>query len=204
MTLDRRQFATLYKPGAAAPVLVDVPPLRFLQLEGGGDLEDERFREAVAALYGLAYPVKFSAKKRLGLAYQVPPLEAVFRPTRDVDETDPGHRTSLSWRLMLMVPDEVSGEFIEQVRETVASKKNPPRLAEIRLQTFSEGTSVQILHVGPYAEEPRTIERLFAFAEERGFDVTGDHHEIYLGDPHRAAAAKLKTVVRYGVRKKRG
>lgn len=204
MILDRRQFATLYKPSAAAPALVDVPPLRFLQLEGAGDIDDERFREAAAALYGLAYPVKFAAKKRLGLAYQVPPLEALFRPTHDVDASDPGDRASLAWRLMLMVPDEVSGEFIEQIRGKVAGKKNPPRLAEIRLQTFSEGPSVQILHVGPYAEEPQTIERLFAFAEARGFDVTGDHHEIYLGDPHRAAAEKLKTVVRFGVRKKRG
>jgi len=86
----------------------------------------------------------------------------------------------------------------------VATKKNPPRLADIRLQTFSEGPSVQILHVGPYSQEPATVARLFSFAEEHGYDITGRHHEIYLGDPNRAAAEKLKTILRYGVRKARG
>jgi hypothetical protein len=204
MSLDRRQFKALYKPSGASPALVDVPPLRFLQIDGAGDVESESFREAAAALYGLAYPVKFAAKKQLRFAYEVPPLEAVHRPAGDLGDIDSGDGAPRSWRLMLMVPDEISGEFIEQVREKVAGKKNPPRLADIRLQTFSEGTCVQILHVGPYATELPAIERLLAFAEERGYDVTGDHHEIYLGDPNRAAAEKLKTVLRYGVRKRRG
>lgn len=199
--LDARRLAALYKPGAKAPVLVEVPPMRFLQIDGAGDIGGERFREAVAALYGLAYPVKFSAKKQIGLAYKVAPLEGLY--WRDDDaEFDPEDRGSLSWRLMIMVPDEVSGEFIEQAREKVAARKNPPRLADIRLQTFSEGPSIQILHIGPYAEETPTVERLFAFAEAHGYEVTGEHHEIYLGDPNRATAEKLKTVLRYGVRKR--
>jgi hypothetical protein len=86
----------------------------------------------------------------------------------------------------------------------VATKKNPPRLGDIRLQTFSEGTSVQVLHIGPYAAEAPTVERLIAFAEANRLEITGRHHEIYLGDPNRAAAEKLKTVLRYGVRKARG
>jgi hypothetical protein len=202
-TPDPRQLAALYRPGAKEPVIIDVPPMRFLQLEGIGDIGGATFQEAVSALYGLAYPVKFAAKKQLGLAYKVAPLEGLYwHPDGDAD-FDPDNRVTLSWRLMLMVPDEVSGEFINDVREKVAAKKNPPRLSDIRLQTFSEGTSVQVLHIGPYAEETPTVERLFAFAEERGYEITGDHHEIYLGDPNRAAADKLKTVLRYGVRKAR-
>ncbi|MDO9108013.1 MAG: GyrI-like domain-containing protein, partial [Coriobacteriia bacterium] len=84
------------------------------------------------------------------------------------------------------------------------TKKNTPRLADIRLKTFSEGMSVQLLHTGPYSEEPATIKRLLSFAAQRGYEVTGKHHEIYLGDPNRAAAEKLKTLLRYGVRKSRG
>lgn len=198
--LDPRQLKALYKPGTT-PVLVDVPPMRFLQLEGVGDIGGETFQEAVAALYGLAYPVKFAAKKQLGLAYKVSPLEGLYWHADGSREFTPEDRATLCWRLMIMVPEEVDGELIEQMREKVATKKNPPRLADIRLQTFSEGTSVQVLHIGPYAEEPATIERLFAFAEERGYEITGRHHEIYLGDPNRAAAEKLKTVLRYGVRK---
>ncbi len=105
---------------------------------------------------------------------------------------------------MIAVPEQVDGEFIEATRAKVATKKNPRRLADIRLQTFSEGPSVQILHLGPYAEEPATVARLFSFAQERGYEVIGRHHEIYLGDPNRAAAEKLKTILRYGVRKARG
>ncbi len=201
-SLDARELAALYKPSAQAPVLVDVPPLRFLQLDGVGDIGGPSFRDAVAALYGLAYPVKFAAKKALGFAYKVSPLEGLYW-----DETDGGFdpldRTALAWRLMIGVPDEVTGELIEATREKVIAKKGLPRLADIRLQTFSEGRSVQILHVGPYADETPTVERLFTFAEANGYEVTGDHHEIYLGDPNRADAEKLKTVLRYGVRRRR-
>jgi hypothetical protein len=201
--LSPRQLTALYKPSAKSPVIIDVPPMRFLQLEGVGDIGGPSFQEAVGALYGLAYPVKFAAKKQLGLIYKVAPLEGLYWHADG--ETDvPRDRLSHSWRLMISIPDEVSGEFIDEVRDKVAAKKNPARLADIRLQTFSEGPSVQILYIGPYADEAPTVERLFAFAEENGHDITGDHHEIYLGDPNRADPSKLKTVLRYGVRKARG
>jgi len=200
---DARQLAALYKPSAAAPALVDVPPLRFLQLDGAGDIGGETFREAVGALFGLAYPVKFAAKKQLGLVYKVSPLEGLYWQPNDEHEFTPADRATLSWRLMIAVPDEIDLEFIEATRAKVAAKKNPPRLADIRLQTFSEGPSIQILHIGPYSEEPATVARLFSFAQERGYEITGRHHEIYLGDPNRAAAEKLKTILRYGVRKAR-
>lgn len=197
------QLAALHKPGAKTPVLVDVPPMRFLQIDGVGDIGGATFQEAVSALYALACAVKFAAKKQLGLAYKVSPLEGLYWHANDSAEFDPEDRASLSWRLMIMVPDEVSGEFIETARDKVAAKKNPARLADIRLQTFSEGPSVQLLHIGPYAEEAPTVARLFSFAEERGYEVIGEHHEIYLGDPNRTATEKLKTTLRYGVRKAR-
>ncbi len=201
--LDPKQLAALRKPGARTPALVKIPPMRFMQIEGVGDIGGETFREAVSALYGLAYPVKFAARKQLGLPYKVAPLEGLYWPADEAVAFDPNDRDSLSWRLMIMVPDEVSGELIEQTREKVAAKKNPARLADIRIQTFSEGKCVQVLHVGPYSEETPTVQRLFAFAEARGYEISGAHHEIYLGDPNRAAAEKLKTVLRYGVRKAR-
>lgn len=201
--INARKLAALYKPGAKEPVLIDVPPMRFLQLEGQGDIGGVTFQEAVAALYGLAYAVKFAAKKELGLSYKVAPLEGVYRPADASGDLDPEDRSSQSWRLMIMLPDEISEELVERMRTKVAVKKNPARLADVRIQTFSEGASVQILHVGPYADETPTVERLFAFAEQSGYDITGDHHEIYLGDPNRAAVDKLKTVLRYGVRKAR-
>ena len=201
---EARQIATLYKPSAKVPAIVEVPPLRFLQLDGQGDIGGETFQDAVGALYGLAYPVKFAAKKRSGLSYKVPPLEGLYWQPDETVEFSTAARESLFWRLMIMVPDEVSGDLVEEMREKVAAKKNPPRLADIRLQTFSEGTSVQVMHLGPYADEAPTVARLFAFAEERGYEITGRHHEIYLSDPGRSAPEKLKTVLRYAVRKTRG
>jgi hypothetical protein len=201
--LSSRQLTALYKPSAKTPVIIDVPPMRFLQLEGVGDIGGPSFQEAIGALFGLAYPVKFAAKKQLGITYKVAPLEGLYWHA-DGESDAPRDRVSHSWRLMISIPDEVSGEFVDEVRAKVAAKKNPPRLADIRLQTFSEGRSIQILHIGPYADESPTVERLFAFAEENGYDITGDHHEIYLGDPNRADPSKLKTVLRYGVRKARG
>jgi len=204
MTLDTRHSLALNKRGTRGPSLVDVPPLRYLQIDGTGDIDGEVFREAESALLGLAYQVKFAAKKRLGLSYKVPPLEAVYGRRGNGSDFDPAGRSASSWRLMNMLPDEIPGEFVEEVRERLAAKRNPPRLADVRVQTFSEGRCVQLLHLGPYAEEAADIERLFDFAEETGYHITGDLHEIYLGDPHRAAAEKLKTVLRYGVRKAAG
>ena len=87
--LTERQLAALYKPDAKAPVLVTVPPLRFLQLEGVGDIGGDAFREAVAALYALAYATKFAAKKQLGLTYKVAPLEGIYWHADDVVDFDP-------------------------------------------------------------------------------------------------------------------
>ena len=104
---------------------------------------------------------------------------------------------------MIMLPEEVPGDLVESTREKVVAKKDLARLSDIRVQTFSEGTSVQIMHIGPYADETPTVQRLLAFAAEKGFEVAGSHHEIYLSDPNKSAPEKLKTVVRYPVRRPR-
>jgi hypothetical protein len=200
---DDRQLAALRKPTARTPAIVKVPTTRFLQIDGGGDIGSESHREAVTALYGLAYPVKFAARKKLHLSYKVSELEGLYWHEGDSAAFDPTKRSNLAWTLMIMIPDEVSAEFVEEVRAKVATKKDIPRLADVRVQTFSEGKSVQILHVGPYAEEGPTIARLIAWAANGNFELTGRHHEIYLGDPNRATAERLKTIVRYPVRKVR-
>lgn len=194
----KKRYASLYKPSAKAPSLVAIPPLRFLMLDGEADIGGPTYQQAVQALYGLAYPVKFAAKKRLELTYSVMPLEGLYwHPSGEQSIAEGRH--DLAWRLMIMLPDEVSAEFVDEVREAVAKKKDLPRLADVRVQTFTEGESVQMLHIGPYAEETSTIERLYAFAADKGLRTTGLHHEIYLSDPQKAAPAKLRTILRYGV-----
>jgi len=197
----RKRLAKLYKPSARLPVLVKVPPMRFLMIDGKGGIGGPGFQDAVKSLYGLAFPVKFAARKQLQLVYPVMSLEGLYWNAEGGDDIELDDREALSWRLMIMLPDAVPGELVERTREKVAAKKSLARLADVRVQTFSEGPSVQILHVGPYAEEGPTVQRLYEFAAEQGYEIAGAHHEIYQSDPNRAAQEKLKTVVRYPVRK---
>jgi len=199
----RKRYGALYKPSAKIPSIVDVPPLRFLVIDGTGGVGGPGFQAAMQALFGLAYPVKFAAKKQLSLTYQVPPAEGLYWDIHGGPLAPPEAPERTAWQLRIMLPDPVPGELVEATRERVAAKKDLPRLSDIRVQTFSEGTSVQILHVGPYADETPTVDRLLAFAREKGYEIAGAHHEIYLSDPNKSAPEKLKTVLRYGVRRPR-
>lgn len=107
---------------------------------------------------------------------------------------------------MMLQPDFITHEMFEQAREQVRNKRgNNPSLAKMRLEPFEEGLCVQVMHIGPYADEPATVERMKSFARENGYrDLVGfggKHHEIYLGDPRRADPAKLKTVLRHPIEK---
>jgi len=195
----KSELGHLYKPSPKVPSVVDVPPLRFLMLDGVGGVGGDDFQDAIRTLYGLAYPVKFAAKKQLDLAYPVMPLEGLYSDPQGESEFTTTAAADLAWRLMILLPDAVPGELVDETRAVVAAKKDLPRLADVRVQTFSEGRSVQIMHIGPYDKETPTVNRLLAFAAEKGFAVTGLHHEIYIGDPNKAAPEKLKTVLRYGV-----
>ncbi len=201
----KKRYAALYKPSSKTPGIIDVPPLRFLMIDGTQpfDPAGEEFRASIQALYTLAYQVKFAAKKQLGMACPVMPLEALFWNAAVGQGSAPTSPEEAAWRLMIMLPDEVESDLVDITCEKALAKKKLPRLADIRVQTFSEGASVQILHVGPYADETATVDRLLAFAAESGLAVTGAHHEIYLNDPTRTAPEKLKTILRYGVRRLR-
>ena len=197
----KKQLAHLYKPSAKVPAIVEVPTMRFLMLDGVDDVGGDSFALAFGALFGLAYPVKFAAAKRLDLSYPVMPAEGLYWDA-DLGPLAPiANARHMAWRLMIMLPDPVSAEFVDQVREKVAAKKDLPRLSDVRVGSFTEGTAVQLLHVGPYTEETPTIERMETFAAEKGFEFAGAHHEIYLGDPNRAKPEKLKTGLRHPVRR---
>lgn len=198
----RPKAAPPRKPDPRSPVLVKLAPTRVLQIEGTGDIGSAPFREAATALYGLAYPVKFAARKRLKLTYKLAELEGDYWQAGGATAFNPAKRDSLSWHLMIPLPDEVSDEFVEETRAKVIEKKNIARLADVSVATLDSGKFVQALHVGAYADEPATVERMVAYAANGGYEITGHHHESYLGDPMRATVEKLKTMVRYRVRKK--
>lgn len=208
-TLDlKKQYKGLYQPSAKKPVLVDVPNLQFAMIDGYIEKGSEpgkspMFAEATQALYSLSYTLKFTLKKRKANAidYPVMPLEGLWWVEDGVFEIF--RKDNWFFILMIMQPDVITPEIFEEAHEQVRRKKGDSEmLSKVRLAHFEEGLCVQVMHIGPYATEPATVEQMRAFALENGFkDNVGPakHHEIYLSDPRKAAADKMKTVLRHPV-----
>jgi hypothetical protein len=196
--VDRKaEMREIYKPSAGAPAEVDVPELRTVQISGAGDPNtSEEYKEAVAALYALSYALKFRLKKSTGVDYTVMPLEGLWW-LPDSQRFEAGRKSDMQWTALIVQPDEVTHELFEEVRdEVMRKKKDNPAIARAQLGTLREGRAAQILHVGPWDDEPGTIEKVHNFIDERGGSLTGKHHEIYLSDPTRTAPEKLKTIIR--------
>ena len=193
----------LYAPSAKAVALVEVPTMNFLMADGAGDPNTSPdFQAAVEALYGLSYTLKFMVKKGQGIDYFVLPLEGLWW-AEDMGAFAPetSDKNRWQWTLMIRQPEPVTPELFEQAREQVKKKKPLPFLPRVRWESYAEGLSAQILHVGPFSEETANIQKIHAFIEKQGYDFNGKHHEIYLSDPRRTAPEKLKTVIRQPVKK---
>jgi len=187
-----------YNPPAGEAVLVKLPTLKYIMVNGDGEPGGESFQQAMSALYNIAYTMKFRSKKLLKKDYDMMAPEGLWWMKRKIDMSK---RDKWLWTLMVLVPDFVTPKMFSESVAEVRSKKNPPGLERARLETLDEGESVQIMHVGPYATEPESIAKMDAYAKEHGYKMVGKHHEIYLGDPRRAAPSKLKTVLRHPVTK---
>jgi hypothetical protein len=211
-TLDlKKEYKHLYQPSAKKIEIVLVPRLQFAMIDGAIEKGEEpgtspEFREAMMALYGLSYTLKFTSKlrKKNPIDYPVMALEGLWWVEDghfDIAIKDNWHYT-----VMMLQPEHISQEMFEEARQQVRRKRgDSPALSRARLDAFEEGLCVQTMHIGPYTTEPATIERMRAFAQENGYhDLVGSggkHHEIYLGDPRKADPAKLKTVLRHPVEK---
>jgi hypothetical protein len=183
------------------PVLVEVPAMKYLMVDGQGDpSRSQDFRDAIGALYGLAYTMKFMMKKR-GTTESVPmPLEGLFWAD-DMSAFMKARRGQWKWTLMLLQPPAVDAKLLEEARARLERKRKGAKLPPVRLRRFAEGWCAQVLHLGPYAAETPTIAGLHRFIQEQGYRRSGKHHEIYLSQPGRGDPAKLKTVIRQPVRK---
>ncbi|MBK1877342.1 GyrI-like domain-containing protein [Pelagicoccus mobilis] len=193
----KRERKELYRPSTKEVSLVEVPAMNFLMIDGEGDPgKGGEFELAIEALYPLAYSLKFMSKQsESGQDYVVPPMEGLWWAD-DMSAFLEQRRDEWKWTLMIMQPDFIRDEMVESAFETVRKKKRPEFLDRVRFESFDEGTSVQIMHIGPYSEEGPNIQRLHAKIDELGKTHNHKHHEIYLSDPRRAAPEKLKTVLR--------
>lgn len=205
----KKKYKELYKPTAKKVTVVDVPKFNFITVDGeippGVPVnESPAFLDIIASLYGLSYTLKFTSKQREEnpIDYTVMALEGLWW-TGDPDipfSVNPG--VSMYFTAMMMQPDHITVGMFEQAKEDLREKKGPSMLDDVRFEPFHEGLSMQIMHVGPYSEEPTTIAKMEAFAKENGYVAHGKHHEIYLGDPRRAKPENLKTVLRQPIEKK--
>lgn len=193
----KRQLKPLYSPPAGAIVALDVPPLTYLMVDGAGNPNTAAaYRQAVEALFSVAYGLKFMIKKsELAVDYGVMPLEGLWW-VEDMAQFSVERKDDWQWTAMILQPEYVTPALFEAAREQAARKKDLPALPLMRLASFHEGRAAQVLHVGPYAAEAPTIARLHAYIEQQGGRRQGKHHEIYLSDPARSAPERLQTIIR--------
>lgn len=224
----KKEYRDLYMP-KTAPALIDVPSMSFVAVSGAGNPNEENgdYAEALGLLYGLSFTVKMS---KMGawqpegyFDYVVPPLEGLWFGEGTFDGTSIVDKDAFQWVSLIRLPDFVTPEVFDWAREQVGAKKPELNAERARLIRFSEGTCAQIMHRGPYDDEPATVAKLRTFAETSGYtedisepassaalmaalDADGGvpevrlHHEIYLGDPRRTKPENLKTVIRHPVR----
>jgi hypothetical protein len=212
----KKQLKHLYLPSAREVVVVDVPEMQFAMIDGQiepgllpGD--SPQFSSAIGALFGVSYTLKFVSKKRPvdPVDYTVMALEGLWTTSQG----GAGHAESDQWlwTLMIMQPDHITSEMFYEALGHLKGRLakqgkdggDPAVFDRLRLERFSEGLCVQTMHVGPYLDEPRTLEKMGVFAETNGYVFHGRHHEIYLGDPRTAKPENLRTVLRHPVAKAR-
>lgn len=196
----KKEFKHLYNPSSTTISEVHVPPLPYLMIDGQGDPNtDPVYKESVTALYAIAYGIR-AISKSAGTVFTVMPLEGLWW-WHDMPDDVPlklssEDKSSFLWTLMILQPSHVTAEMAETARENAHQKKNLSLLDAVRFEAYTEGHAAQIMHIGPYDDEGPTIQRLHNYITDKGYQLSGKHHEIYLNDPRKVAPEKLKTIIR--------
>lgn len=183
--------------------MLDVPAWSFIMMDGQGNPNGPSYARALAALYPVAYAIKF-ASKAVGNDYVVPPLEALWW-AENPDAFTQNRRDEWQWTVMLRVPETVTRDAFERGQGAAAAKLEKKKqdvtaISELRLATLSEGRCLQTLHIGPYTDEAPVLANLHdRVMPDLGVTFHGPHHEIYLSDPRRTDPQKLKTLLRQPV-----
>jgi len=198
----KKEFKSMYAPPKKF-VIVDVPAMQFLMVDGHGDPNvTSEYQQAVEVLYAVAYKLKFASKQQLQKDYVVPPLEGLWW-AEDMRFFSTARNKSLwDWTMMIMTPDWITAKMFSEALEQVREGKNPAALDKVRLERYHERISVQIMHIGSYDDEGPTLMKMHnEFIPQNGYVENGKHHEIYLSDPRRIAPESLKTVLRQPIRR---
>ncbi|MDC7221135.1 MAG: GyrI-like domain-containing protein [Spirochaetales bacterium] len=201
----KKQEKELYLP-KGEPTVVSLPKMSFFTVEGEGNPNDEAFGEYIQVLYSLSYAVRMSRKAGIEPAgyfeYTVYPLEGVWSLTKKgIAEYDGSlDKDELAFELMIRQPDFVRPDFAGEILERTKKKKPHPLLDKVEFKSIEEGRCVQMMHLGPYDDEPASFGRMEAFCRDEGLTRKSKvHREIYISDVRRTAPEKLKTVLRFKV-----
>ncbi|HET7673763.1 MAG TPA: GyrI-like domain-containing protein [Candidatus Saccharimonadales bacterium] len=189
------------------PDFINVPPILFIKVDGSGSPANKDFQEALKTVYGIFYTIKLWGKKHdLPEGYEdftTAPLEAIWW-TGVGQEFEPDRPQDWRWTALMRLPDFVTREFFDEAVNELVEKKKTEIYKKARLENMHEGCCAQILHIGPYDQQMKSLEKLYKFVADNGYEIYGRHHEIYMNDPNRNPPEKLKTVLRYPVRKRHG
>lgn len=206
----KKEYREFYMP-KNRPGIIEVPKISYLAVRGTGDpnAEDGEYQKAIALLYGVAYTIKMSKKTDHRIEgyfdFVVPPLEGFWHQEGTGLGIDYSRKDAFHFISVIRLPDFVSEEDFIWAREE-AERKKKTDFSRVEYLTYEESLCVQCMHIGSYDDEPATVAAMHAYAGENGFmpDEGGSrlHHEIYLSDPRKTEAAKLKTVIRHPIIRK--
>lgn len=199
----KKHEKALYLP-KTTPEIIMVPELTYFTLKGEGNPNDSFFSEYIEALYSVSYAVKMSYKTSEPLKgyyeYTVYPLEGIW----DLIDYSLGlsNKSNLKFELMIRQPSFLTKEQAVNFIASTAKKKNNTLIEQIEYKTFEETLCAQMMHEGPYDDEPASFERMEQFCRDHGYSrISKIHKEIYISDARKTAPEKLKTVLRFEVQK---
>lgn len=203
----KKEYKEFYMP-KQTPSIVEVPKMNYIAVRGKGDpnQEEGEYKESIGLLYAIAFTIKMSYKGSHAIdgyfQYVVPPLEG-FWWQEGTTGIDYSHKEKFNFISVIRLPDFVSEEDFRWAVDEATAKKQKD-FSKVEFFTYEEGLCVQCMHMGPYDDEPKTIESMDSYAAEQGYgiDISAErfHHEIYLGDPRKCKPDRLKTVIRHPIK----
>lgn len=192
------------------PQIVDVPRANYIAIRGKGDPNEENgeYQKAISVLYAVAYTLKMSYKIDYRIdgffEYVVPPLEG-FWWQDNIDGVDYSDKSSFNWISVIRLPDFVTEKDFKWAIET-AEKKKKLDCSSAEFLTVDEGLCVQIMHIGAFDDEPKTVAVMDKFLKDNGYENDMNdkrfHHEIYMSDARKVTPEKWKTIIRHPIRKR--
>jgi hypothetical protein len=206
MKLDWKKQDKKYYLPKEEPELVHIPEFKFFSIRGQGNPNDDFFGNNIQVLYSLSYAIKMSPKSGLApmdyFEYSVYPLEGIWDLKEDakIETKSMFDKNDLEFNLMIRQPDFVNPDFANKIINIVKNKKPNNLLENVIFETITDGKCIQMLHVGPYDNEPASFKQMEEFAFKLGLIRPAHYHrEIYLSDARKVSPNKLKTVLRFKV-----